>query len=137
VEDARADQGQASSNDLDKMLLYAWHEHRLRLAVRKARELVEDEAARVRSQRQPALIPLYRAAAGLSRALGDELPAEFAHELRALAREIDERAEAERIDAVGAARAVLRRLADKLDGLQRGADPEDAGPPEPPASAPA
>jgi hypothetical protein len=134
VEDARAEQGQASSNDLDKMLLYAWHEHGLRKSVRKARELVEDEAARVRSQRQPALIPLHRAAAGLSRALGDELPSEFAHELRALAGQIEARAEAERIDAAGATRAALRRLADKLDGLHRGAEPEEPGEPGPPAS---
>jgi hypothetical protein len=135
IEDDRAEQGQASNNDLDKMLLYAWHEQRLRLALRKARELVEDEAARVRNQRQPALIPLYRAAAGLNRALGDELPAEFAHELRALAGQIESRAEAERIDAAGATRAVLRRLAQKLDGLQRGADERNAGQDEPPDSA--
>jgi hypothetical protein len=136
VEDARAAQGQASSNDLDKMLLYAWHEHGLRKSVRKARELVEDEAARVRIQRQPALIPLYRAAAGLSRALGDELPPEFAHELRALAGQIEARAEAERIDAAGATRAALRRLADKLDGLHRGTEPEEPGEPGPAGPAP-
>lgn len=104
----------------------------MRLALRQARELVEDEAARVRNQRRPALIPLYRAAAGLNRALGDELPAEFAHELRALAGQIESRAEAEHIDPAGATRAVLQRLAQKLDGLQRGTDEQNAGQDESP-----